>query len=156
MTRALAPLTELQSRLQQIATANGYRTEAGSSVFLGRTMVGADEAPAITITQDDEQDAEVAVNASLVRKTIPYIVEGIIAADPSNPYTEGFRLLADMDQAIFSAGVIADERLAGTAVDVQYTGSQVQQAEDGSAHCIARVSLAITHSEKLGDPSEAS
>lgn len=154
-SRGLAPLLELRDRLQQISTVNGYNTDAGSSVFLGAAFITGDDAPAITVTQSDDQDAQPTIRSSMVTIQTPYIVEGIIAADRTQPFEQAFLLRDDMVRAVFQGRTADDDRLNGTATLMTWDGSRAEEAADGSDYAVARLQLTITHTEGLGRPSEA-
>lgn len=149
--QALLPLKKLEERLGDIQVANGYHTDAGLRVFLGRSFIEDSEVPAVTV-RPAEEEGEVEVNAGLYQETIAYEINGVCDADLNKPFEAGYRLAADIRRAIYRARSIDFEDLDGTAVRVTPGGTVVTEREPGSRLCEVTVALSITHSERLGEP----
>ncbi len=149
--QALLPLYKLEERLAEIQVANGYHTDAGLRVFLGRSLIEESEVPAITV-RPGEDEGEVEVNAGLYRETVSYEINGVCEAEVNKPFEAGHQLAADIRRAIYRASTIDLEDLDGTAVRVVPGGTVVTEREPGSRLCEVTVALSITHSERLGEP----
>jgi hypothetical protein len=151
--QALRPLYQLETRLQDIRTANGYHTDAGVRVYLGRTFLDAGDVPALTI-RPGEDEGEVEVDASLYRETVAYEIHGVCSADPAKPFEAGHQLAADIRRAIYRARSIDFEDLDGTAAQVEPGGTVVTEAAAGGEYCEVTVALRVTHTEQLGAPDQ--
>lgn len=151
--QALRPLYKLEARLGDIRTANGYHTEAGVRVYLGRMWLDEGEVPALTI-RPGEDEGEVQVSGDLYQETVSYEVHGICEADPAKPFEAGHQLAADVRRAIYRARTIDYEDLDGDALRVEPGGTIVNERGQGSAYCEVTVALRITHTEKLGEPDQ--
>lgn len=150
--QALRPLYKLEERLGEISTANGYHTDAGVRVYLGRMWLKDSAVPALTI-RPGEDEGEVRVDGDLYQETVSYEIHGVREADPTKPFEAGHQLAADIRRAIYRANVIEFETLEGAALRVEPGGTIVNESESGSHYCEVTVALLITHTEKLGDPS---
>jgi hypothetical protein len=150
--QALRPLYELKTRLGDIQTANGYHTDAGSRVFLGRVLADGSDVPAVSVMPAEDAEGEVTVDAELYRERVPYEIHGVANADPSHPLKAGHQLGADIRRAIYRARSADFELLGGTAVQVEPGPTVVTQRDPGSSYSDVVVSLTITHAERFGDP----
>jgi len=150
--QALRPLYELQARLGDIQTANGYYTDAGTRVYLGRVLADGSGVPAVSVMPAEDAEGEVIVDAELYRERVPYEIYGVANADPNNPLEAGYQLGADIRRAIYQARSTDFEVLGGTAVQVEPGPTVVTQRDPGSSYSDVVVSLTITHAERFGDP----
>jgi len=151
--QALRSLYELETRLTDVRTANGYHTNAGARVFLGRTFLQQGDVPALTI-RPGEDEGDVEVNASLYQETVAYEIHGICEADPDRPFEAGHQLAADIRRAIYRARTVDFEDLDGTAARIEPGGTVVNEADAGSSYCEVTVALRLTYTERFGEPDQ--
>lgn len=151
--QALRPLYVLESRLSEIRQDDGYYTDAGVKVYLGRDLTDQASVPALAILPGEEE-GDVRVDAGLYQETVPYEIHGVCEADADKPFEAGHQLGADIRRAIYRARTIDYETLDDTAMRVEPGATVVTQREPGSRYCAVTVALLITHTEKLGDPDQ--
>jgi len=151
--QALRPLYELETRLADIQVANGYHTDAGSNVFLGRTYLDQAKVPAVTV-RPGEDEGTVEDQGGLYQETVSYEIHGICHADPDRPFEKGHQLAADIRRAIYRARSVDYEDLGGAAARVEPGGTVVSEAAAGSGFCEVTVALTITYTERFGEPDQ--
>jgi len=95
--RALQRLTEA---LQEITTANGYKTNLGADVFRGRMWFGeSDPLPMVSILEgvnpaDDVWEPNYRTDGESY--DWPILIQGFVKDDPLNPTDAAYVLLADV------------------------------------------------------------
>jgi hypothetical protein len=143
-------LTALKTRLQDIKPANGYATDAGLRVRLGPGSVTPDDLlPRLALIPGVEP--EVRPQLDKVKILLPFVVEGLIEADPNDPDdpTVIEPLLADSKRAVFRA---TDRTLGGLAINLHVAGERVTGRENGGRTVACAVSGVLEYTELYGDP----
>jgi hypothetical protein len=147
-------LEALRLRLEGIKKINGYATDAGLSVHLGRVDIDAFSpylAGGILCLEAGEETMPEGIRghgtpSGEIEWILPVQLAGTIAADLNNPLAPAEALLGDMDCAIFGE---PDQTLGGLLdVDegLRYgTGPRVTSREPGAPYVVAEFGLEIRY-----------
>lgn len=143
-------LEAIVARLQDIQTANGYLTNAGSVVYLGGSPgLGKDDpdvALAVVILDD-----EVTYVGENIRVNLPIEIQALAKAELDNPYIASESVLADVKTAV----ELEDRRLGGLLRDRMKRGStRTLEREPGSLDVGVSVLYTLPMVEKWGDPTD--
>jgi len=109
MSRALDIVLALKARLQAIRVANGFITEAGFKVYLGRAFLDSEkDTPSLTLHEGRPQKSgygfveNTSANPQIGGRMEPeYTVEGMVQCNGDEPYVAAHALLADIKRALF-------------------------------------------------------
>lgn len=136
----------LAARLAQIMIANGYQTDIGAKVMLGRRRLDESHIPcAILVEGDDTPKSE---QRDRVLLEVVYMLEGHAACDPDNPNVTAHKIVSDLKKAIW-----ADSAISGPNVkNLRYLGRQIQPREDGQATVAAGIEISLEFAEQLSSP----
>lgn len=144
----------LKARLQTITTANGYETDLGLHVAVGRVSVSEDDAlPRCTLIEDGDtvEDAQ-GLRQSAYLVTRRYLLVGYIECDPDEPNTIAHAAIRDFKKAVFRVDGRYDGNLGGEVKLVRYRGSDMAPRADGSKLMIVGVEIAVSYVEDLSNP----
>jgi hypothetical protein len=144
-------LEALRLRLEGIKKINGYATDAGLSVHVGRVDVDAFSpylAGGILCLEAGEETMPDGIRTGAtpteeVLWIMPAQISGTIAADLHNPFGPAEAILGDIDRAIFGE---PDLTLGGLLEEdcLRYgTGPRVTSRESGSPYVVAELGLEI-------------
>src|SRR5262245_16886413 len=136
-------LDAILARLRDVLKVNGYRTDGGRSVHLGRvdeTTFSPYLAGGILMVEPGEETKlGEGRQQSEIEWNLPVRLVGLIQADPDQPLEPAESLLGDMDRAIFgpedwTLGGLVDEDVGltygpGPRVTTREPASQVVSAE---------------------------
>jgi hypothetical protein len=140
---------EIKRRLQTILQANGFETNIGRDVMMGRRRIpGDDRPPCLMVAEapDNVEDRPGRVPQVLVQAM--YVIDGFDACDPDNPNDKAHAMIRDIKRAIF-----ADGTTLGAAVKkCDYLGRDIGPHPDGVALVQARVNIGVTYVETLAQP----
>lgn len=138
-TRSLAVMQALKARAERIRTANGFATEAGANVYLGREDLFAEDLPVpcitiiegVVVSSDDKQPQR-----ALYVVNQPISIVGLTESDPNNPLVAGHQLLADLLRAVFQVRDPASlplrkDTLDGLVRELQFDSYEVVPRDDG-------------------------
>lgn len=139
-------LTELQERLEGIASAAGYQTDAGALIFIGEAPALGEsdptEALAIVIQPDEPgfQGEKVAI-------TLP--IEVWALAKTTEPWATVEAVIADIKKAVET-----DHDLGGTLLPrgLERGPTQTLAREDGQQYVGAAVAYRLRYAESWGAP----
>lgn len=151
---AAALAAALAARLETITRENGYHTDAGRRVWHGRLTINADDLPAITLFEREDEIESQRVSDSTGGKAIdanillPYAIEATAPCDADHPARVGHALVADIKRCIFAG----DLTWGGLARLTQYTGRTIAGREDGSNIVTVAVFVRIGIVENLAQP----
>jgi hypothetical protein len=140
---------EIKTRLLFIRTANGFETEIGRDVMMGRRKIPGDDKPPCTMVlegQDDVQDQPSRMPTVLVQQQ--YVIDGFDTCDPDNPNDKANAMIRDIKRAIFKDGAT----FGGKVKKVSYLGRDIGPREDGVALVQARVLVGVEFVEDLANP----
>jgi hypothetical protein len=135
------------ARLQGVTVANGYQTDAGLDVGLGRAT--RDDGYHYVIAADDAvPESQQGVK---VKTVMEIVIEGYAPADLTNPSIEGRKVLADAERAIFAD---QDNRLpiADIGASLAWGGNSLDYRKDGSDIEICTVTVRATFTKDLTNP----
>lgn len=140
---------EIKARIASIRTANGYETEIGRDVMMGRRKVPGDDRPPCAIIlegADDPKDQPARVPSALIQQS--YLIDGFDACDPDNPNTKAHAMIRDIKRVIFKGGTT----LGGKVREVHYRGRDIGPRPDGVALVQVRVIIDVEYVEDLTNP----
>lgn len=140
-------LDAIVTRAQTITTANGYNTDAGNQVYLGRRNFTNIEAfPIISISRGPEELLELV--GERMKLAMPVTLEGLIEGDQDNPLTAAEELIADIKMAVCTTS----DRLGGLAIRYEFVTSTPTVRDDGANFVGATVETLCTYVEYVGNP----
>lgn len=149
----------LIARLQRIAIADGYFTDAGEGADDGPlknanlpyqlTIQIDSEAPQAGASGENTGNPQVADNYTMQR---PFTILGVIRASADD--SKGLQveyLLSDIKRAVFD-GKPFDPAAARTLGWPTYTGATLIQRADGNEYEAVKATGTVTYIETIGDP----
>jgi hypothetical protein len=153
-SKAAAIAAALADRLATIRIANGYHTDAGQTVWRGRTALDPDDLPSITLFEQEDLVESQRVMDSTAPTSIdcnillPFAIEGSAWCDPDHPNLVGHALIADIKRALFNA----DLTFGGTASHTRYIGRTIGPREGGDHIVTVTVQIQIGSTENIAAP----
>lgn len=150
---SLQILEALQTRLEAIEPENGYNTDAGARVFLGRRRANPDEidiGPVLHIYDtEDEVDETTATTRENIHITLTVVVDGLIR-DLDKESTRLLHLLIqDIKMAMLST---TDLTIGGLSLDIGYAGRTVEYPEPGGDTIGVSLEFSVLYAEPYGAP----
>lgn len=157
----LRAVNAMIARLQLIAVANGYNTDAGATVLHGRRVLEPDQLPAIVVFEGDETatatpaGAPANGNTESMRIALELNVEGYTRALPTVEGPGLSLLKADIKRAAlkYSESSLAD--VGGVIGPVTYLGAAPLIRADGTAVEGVAVRFSVALIEGYGNPDAA-
>lgn len=146
--RRLRILRALKDKLERIKQANGFYTNAGDHIGLGRLRVGTDlraSLPAIVLNV-----TRTTTVAEGLQVNLPVVMQGLIFEDQEDPLAVAEFVMADIERALF--GGTFDQTLGGLIFDIIIGEVEPVQREDGSQVSGLQVEVLVTYSRKPGAP----
>lgn len=143
--------SELERRIRLITAANGFETEIGQNLMLGRRKLPADdEAPCSVIIEGNDtiDDTSGRSMGARVKLRQAYLIDGFDRCDPDNPNVKAHAMIRDIKRAIFQG----DRNLGGRAFEVNYLGRDIGPRPDGVGLVQARVAIEVAYAEDLSNP----
>lgn len=138
----------LKARLQAIRVADGFHTDAGLHVYLGREIdEEVDLLPCIVVWPGQPAPGVGAQAPGLVPRTLPLIIEGIVQRDGDDPLVDIIQIARDIKRAIY---LLDDRRLVPADCDDLVLGEDGYViAESGRHVASAEVSISIPYYERF-------
>ena len=135
------------SRLKSVTIENGYQTNAGLSVGLGRATRDDGEHYVIA-AEDSEPEAQ---QGSKVKLAMEITIEGYAEADDASPGTAIRKVLTDAERAIFTD---IDPRIPIPAIgaSIAWGGSSLDYRRDGSDIEICTLTVQASFTKDLINP----
>lgn len=150
----LAILTALRARAAQILVANGYHTNAGAQIYLGRVFdLEHDPVPAIVITQpeDDADLVEDDETPTVPRWISTFVVEGYAPVSATDPLPDLMRLRADLLTACYRPGPDRTDTLGDTVDALVVVGTTKLMPGPGQTVGMAQLTLRAEYAQPTGD-----
>jgi len=144
----------LRARLERIQRRNGYETDAGLTVFEGRTQIDPDRLPCVVMYEPEDtvgntRGREGALPSGVwALNTQPFEFEARAECDPDHPNRTARALIADIKRAIFSD----DLTLGGLVTRIGYTGRLIDSRTFGSEIVGAVVKVEVVFNENVANP----
>jgi hypothetical protein len=146
--RRLRILRALKDKLEQIKTANGFYTNAGDHVALGKFRQGVDLRSSLPqIVLNVTRTTTVAEGLQI---NLPVVMQGLIFEDVEDPLAVAELVMADIERALF--GGTFDQTLGGLIFDILIGEIEPVPREDGSQLAGLQVEVLLTYSRKPGEP----
>jgi len=139
----------LVTRVANILRADGYETDAGARVYIGRERVQTEDLPCVVVLAGpiSPSGAEQTDHGRTWQRTIS--IQAMSEADPRNPGDVGERLLSDLHKAILGAG---DETLGGLAAGgLEVQTMEVAQVDPGGTVVAAALDMVVTYATDFDD-----
>lgn len=124
----------IKTRLLTVRQANGFETDLGQTVFLGKRAVDDDEVPCVSIIEGEDHPGE-AVNRDDVKIEVDYALAAYVPCDPDDPNTAAHAAIRDMKKVIFTS-----YRMDKTVGALTYRGRDIGARSDG-----APIVMAVLH-----------
>jgi hypothetical protein len=150
--KRLRILRALQAKLQVIKVSNGFWTDAGDHVMLGRFRIGTggtiqDSLPAITLKFPR---AESPAEGARVQYDLPVLIEALVLEDQDDALAEAELVIGDIKRALYGPG--ADETLGGLIFEMVPGAVEPIIREEGSQYAGAACEMVCKMNEKRGEP----
>lgn len=144
---------ELKRRIELVTKANGYETDLGVKVLLGRSAKAIDrtQVPVTVIVEADDDPERVSVGLQYQIRQ-PYVLLSFVPCDPDNPNAAAHQALRDLKRAIWLDGGKPDPRWGGRVKDVDYGGRDIAPHDDGEAFVLVTLEVWIAFVENLASP----
>ncbi|WP_042886357.1 hypothetical protein [Cupriavidus necator] len=150
MSKALDILLALKERLQSIRTADGYATDIGARVYLGREF-GNDEQDPVPLSSlhDGSGESKDATRPHAGTNTWArsFVIEGFDTCDPDNPLIKAHAMIADIKRAVFKDG-----GLDGRVMNLRIVGDRAMPRGAGTKTVCAQVLGVVEYLEKPTAP----
>lgn len=135
----------IKVRLENILTANGYRTDAGQDVALGwRHQDDSFPLPNLTVVETGYEILGDAKRGGNLRIQIEWTVEGLTEIGPS-----ALETLYDMEADVIRAVHSSNPDLDGLVRSLRYTGRNLAGPEEGSRLAAVQVRFISEHAEQI-------
>lgn len=143
---------ELEARLLGITVANGYETDIGVTVRMGRAKLPSeDETPCIQVLEaEDVLDAAAGKQRTAqVKLVMSFVIDAWSACEANNPNRMAHKMIRDIKKAIFKGG---NRTFDDKVVAVNYVGRDIGPRADGAGFVQARVEISVEYIEQLNVP----
>lgn len=144
-------ITEIKTQLQTILISNGYNTDAGSRVYVDRSVFGDNEIfPLINLDEQEDSVEEYSYSkiGGKMRINLPISVEAVNTCSPLDPSGKGHELIEDIKKALLNYNYSSNIK------QINYLSSSIQQHENGSGYVNISVNAEIIYIETIGNPQE--
>ncbi|MEN6539432.1 MAG: hypothetical protein ABFC67_07475 [Mizugakiibacter sp.] len=150
MSQALTKLSSLVPRLQAIKKANGYNTDAGTTVLFGPIpRSDADALPIIRLHWPSADPESALVNVPHNKVRVNFVVEGEGACAPVDFLTSCDAIASDIKRAVFGD---IERNLQGLAMDVRFDGQEFTVPDPGTAAYLVRIAGSFTFVDHFNAP----
>lgn len=149
-------LEAVATRLEAITTANGYNTNAGADVELGRMRYNGNELnsnPVLCVYDVEDSPIE---GTEFTEETL--MLNLSIAVDAFAKRASGdtihetaHKITADVKKAVLQ---VDDKRLNGLSLGLYYQGRQIEYPEEGGNIIAIGFRFLVPYKEKYGDPTQ--
>lgn len=136
----------LAARLAQISIVNGYQTDIGAKVMLGRRRLDESHIPCSILVEGDDTPKSEQRGRVLLESM--YLLEGHTACDPENPNIAAHKIVSDLKKAIWSGDITFGDRIK----NLHYLGRNIRPREDGQAIVAAGIEISLEFTELLSAP----
>lgn len=137
---------EIANRISAIALANGYTTDIGQRVFMGRRAIDKSSLPcAVIVNEETKGDM---LQGSRCRVVGVFQIEGHSICDPDHPGDMGMKIIADLKRAIFSGDLSFGE----SVVSAEFVGSGTVPRENGLDVVSSAIKIELAYVENLAAP----
>ncbi|MNS90006.1 hypothetical protein D3C72_1240400 [compost metagenome] len=150
MSQALEILQAIKARLATIRTADGYATDIGARVYLGREFGNDEQDPVPLASLHDgggETKGDMRPHAGTNSCVRSFVVEAFDTCDSDNPLIKAHALIADIKRAVFKDG-----GLGGLVMNLRIVGDRPMPRAAGSKTVCAQVLGAVEYLEKPTAP----
>jgi hypothetical protein len=148
-TTATEIAAEIEARVGQIRTANGFATDIGATVFRGRIAVNDEDVPCVSIIEGTDSVLSTPGRAALWKIEQHYALVGYVPCDPANPNDAAHALITDLKRAIFKTNGKADATFGGKVLEIHYKGRNIGPRADGAPIVMGIVEIAVVFAESL-------
>lgn len=150
--KRLRILRALKALLEQIKESNGFATNAGDHVALGRYRIGAgvnlhEALPAISVTFGRTTTP---AQGARVQTDLPVIIAALVREDQDEALAQAELVVGDIKRALY--GPTIDDALGGLINRMEPGEVEPVPREEGSQFAGAQVELLLKLTEKRGDP----
>lgn len=147
-------LDALKARAAEILSANGYNTNAGAQLYLGRVIDPEhDTIPCLVITQpdfdadvveDDEDTTDLGMSSE-------FVVEGYLEVDQFDPLPDLMDLRADLVRGFYRPTPDRPDSLGALGCDVRLVSTTKLMPAPGARIGMAQLTLRIDYRQPIGD-----
>lgn len=147
----------VHARCKLITIGNGFLTDMGNVLLLGRPTLSLKELPAMLVFTAVEETEQARGKVTFQENALAVFIEGKVAwdgADVDQPELLAQDIVADIKRAVFKD---ADQTFRGEAGDnickkILYGGRVIGYPKDGTKAVSARVRVNVEYREKYGAP----
>lgn len=147
----------LKARIQTVTKANGYLTDIGAGVFMGRTEINVSELPCTVIVEGDDRvmsegPSSPTIGVKQVKMGQRFIIEGHTHCDPLNPNDACHDIVEDLQRACFAGDRSFGMRGVVKGDEMAYIGKNFGERPDGSNIIAASIEIEIAYIFDLTKP----
>ncbi|WP_454752158.1 hypothetical protein [Cupriavidus necator] len=150
MSQALDILQAIKGRLATIRVADGYETDIGARVYLGREFGNDEQDPVPLVSLHDgggEIKSDMRPHAGTNSCARAFVIEAFDTCDTNNPLIKAHALIADIKRAVFKDG-----GLGGLVMNLRIVGDRALPRGAGAKTVCAQVLGAVEYLEKPTAP----
>lgn len=133
----------LKTELVKVLVANGFETDLGERVFLGKRNVDEDEIPCVSIIEGEDQPGDTK-NRDDVKIQVDFALAAYLKCDTDAPNTAAHAAIRDMKRVVWRA-----PNLGNRVGALEYRGRDIGARSDGEAFVMAVLHFSFSISENL-------
>lgn len=140
----------LKQRMELITKANGYYTDIGTRVLMGRRKIDASHVPCVVIIEGDDETVRDADTRLEITMDLDFIFAAYLFCDPDHPNDAAHLAIKDIKRALWDQGSMSGN-LGRRVVSFKYKGKNIAPAANGEDSVAVQVYSQVRYSEKLDD-----
>lgn len=142
--------SEIETRIQRISIENGYLTDIGRVVYMGRTAIDDTAVPCSSVVEGDDQVTNSAGRSSLAKIAQEYALIGYADCDADRPNDTAHKIIKDLKRAIFTTDGKQNSDFGGRVDRIDYRGRNIGPRADGAGKVMALIEIAVLFTEQIG------
>jgi len=141
---------EIETRLKRITVANGYLTDIGAAVHMGRIAIDDTMVPCSSVIEGDDQVTNSSGRSSLAKIGQEYALVGYAECHPDRPNDTAHKVIRDLKRAIFMTDGRQNSDFGGRVDRIDYRGRNIGPRADGAGKVMALIEITVFYTEQLG------
>lgn len=141
----------IQAMLERVRIADGFETDIGSRVFMGRRHIEDGIEPCVVLHEAEDSAEDQAGRKPTYLINQRYVAIGYDKCDPNQPNLTAHKIIRDLKRTFFS-GDVKDGRFGGKVRAVRYIGRDIGARSDGAAIVVGLIEFEVQYVEDLSAP----
>lgn len=140
----------LKTRMQAITIANGYNTDIGTRVLMGRRKIDASHVPCVVIIEGDDEPTREADSRMEIPVDLDFVFSAYVLCDPDHPNDAAHLAIKDIKRALWDRNTMGGN-LGRKVVSFKYRGKNIGPAANGEDSVAVLVYAQVRYAEALDD-----